>query len=101
MIENKGVAVLSGTEMATELVRAEKPDVVVIVTGAFPALPEAEGLGAALTSSFAATIDDGLQRRALPQGVVVVYGAGEGIELARDLAQQGLAARSVATVQDH
>jgi pyruvate/2-oxoglutarate dehydrogenase complex dihydrolipoamide dehydrogenase (E3) component len=76
-------------EVTAQLVLAERPDVLVVATGARPALPQAEGLEAALESGFALTIDDVLQGSALPDGPVVVWGAGEGIELALDLAQQG------------
>ena len=89
MIEKQGVKVRLGVEVTRELVLTEKPDVVVIATGARPALPEAEGLGAALESGFALTIDQVLQGAVLPDGPVVIWGAGEGIELALDLAQQG------------
>lgn len=89
MMEKQGIAVRLGTEVTRELVLAEMPDVVVIATGAQPALPAAEGLEAALASGFALTIDDVLQGAAVPDGPVAVWGAGEGIELALDLAQQG------------
>jgi len=89
MMEKQGIAVRLGTEVTRELVLAEQPDVVVIATGASPALPEVEGLAAAIDSGFAMTIDAVLQGAALPDGPVVVWGASEGIELALDLAQQG------------
>ena len=72
---------------------AEKPDVVVIATGARPAMPQADGLAAALESGFALTIDDVLQGASLPDGPIVIWGAGEGIELALDLARQGRTVR--------
>jgi pyruvate/2-oxoglutarate dehydrogenase complex dihydrolipoamide dehydrogenase (E3) component len=75
--------------VTADLVLAEKPDVVVVATGARPALPEVDGLAAALESGFALTLDDVLQGAALPDGPVAIWGAGEGIELALDLAQQG------------
>jgi 2,4-dienoyl-CoA reductase-like NADH-dependent reductase (Old Yellow Enzyme family)/thioredoxin reductase len=89
MIAKEGVDVRLGQEVTRELVLAEKPDVVVVATGARADLPEVDGLGAALASGFAMTIDDVLQGRELPDGPVVIWGAGEGIELALDLAQQG------------
>ncbi len=89
MIEKEGIAVRLGVEVTAELVLAERPDVVVVATGALPALPEVEGLGAAFESGFALTIDQVLQGAALPDGPLVIWGAGEGIELALDLAQQG------------
>ena len=93
MIEKEGVEVRLGVEVTAGLVLAEKPDVVVIATGARPALPEVDGLGAALDSGFALTIDEVLQGAALPDGPIAIWGAGEGIELALDLAQQGRAVR--------
>ncbi len=89
MIEKEGVEVRLGVEVTRELVLAERPDIVVVATGARPALPEAEGLDAALKSGFALTLDDVLQGAALPEGPIAIWGAGEGIELALDLAQQG------------
>ena len=89
MIEKDGVEVRLGVDVTAEIVLAERPDVVVVATGARPRLPEVAGLGDALTSGFAVTIDDVLQGKALADGLTVVWGAGEGIELALDLAQQG------------
>ena len=89
MIEKDGVEVRLGVDVTAEMVLAERPDVVVVATGARPRLPEVAGLGDALTSGFAVTIDDVLQGKALADGLTVVWGAGEGIELALDLAQQG------------
>jgi len=89
MIEKEGVAVRLGVEVTADLVLAERPDVVVVATGARAALPEVAGLSAALESGFALTLDQVLQGAALPDGEVVIWGAGEGIELALDLAQQG------------
>ena len=89
MIEKEGVAVRLGVEVTAELVLAERPDMVVIATGARAALPDVAGLSAALESGFALTIDQVLQGAALPEGEIAIWGAGEGIELALDLAQQG------------
>ena len=95
MIAKHGVNVRLGVAVTPELVKAEKPDLVVVATGGKPALPPAygpavEGLEAALASGFARTIDDVLRAKGgLPDGPVVVYGATYGVELALDLAQQG------------
>lgn len=89
MIEKEGVAVRLGVDVTAELVLAERPDVVVIATGARAALPDVAGLTAALESGFALTIDQVLQGSPLPEGPIAIWGAGEGIELALDLAQQG------------
>ena len=93
MIEKHGVAVHFGVEVTADMVLAEKPDVVVVATGARAALPEVSGLSAALDSGFAQTIDQVLQGHALPDGPVAIWGAGEGLELALDLAQQGRSVR--------
>ena len=77
------------------MILADKPDVVVTATGAKPALPDVSGLDAALASGFARTIDRVLGQASdpLPEGNLVVWGAGEGIELALDLVQSGLQVR--------
>ena len=93
MIDKDGVAVRFGVEVTADMVGAERPDVVVVATGARPALPEVEGFGAAMDSGFALTLDDVLQGHVLPEGPVAIWGAGEGIELALDLAQQGRTVR--------
>ncbi|WP_298290043.1 FAD-dependent oxidoreductase [Novosphingobium sp.] len=94
MIARKGIKVRLGEEVTPELVRHERPDIVVVATGGKPALPQVDGLAAALENGFARTIDDVLRAKGdLPDGPVVVYGAGYGIELALDLAQQGRAVR--------
>ena len=93
MIARRGVKVRLGEEVTADLVRHERPDLVVVATGGRPVLPDAEGLGEALDSGFALTLDDVLRGAALPEGPVVVYGASYGVELALDLAQQGRTVR--------
>ena len=87
MMEKWGVDVRFGVEATAELVRAEKPDLVVIATGARAVLPEVPGLAAARQSGFVLTIDEALARS--PQKKVgksvIVCGAGEGGELALNL----------------
>jgi 2,4-dienoyl-CoA reductase-like NADH-dependent reductase (Old Yellow Enzyme family)/thioredoxin reductase len=91
MVAKLGVDVRLNQALTAETILAERPDVVVVATGAKPALPQVEGLDAALASGFARTIDsvlrDGVET--LPDGPLVVWGAAEGIELALDLAQAG------------
>lgn len=91
MVAKLGIPVRLGTELTRELALAERPDVVVAATGARPALPPVAGLDAALAGGFARTIDRVLREgpETLPEGPVVVWGAGEGIELALDLARAG------------
>lgn len=70
---------------------AERPDVVVIATGARAKMPLVPGLEEARQSGFVRTIDELLVRDkpADPGRSVVVWGAGEGLELALELARQG------------
>jgi 2,4-dienoyl-CoA reductase-like NADH-dependent reductase (Old Yellow Enzyme family)/thioredoxin reductase len=91
MVAKLGVEVRLGEALTVETILAEKPDIVVIATGARPNVPAVEGLDAALASDFARTIDDVLRSgsEALPEGPLVVWGAGEGVELALDLARAG------------
>ena len=90
MIARRGVKVRLGELVTPELVKFERPDLVVVATGGKPALPVADGLDAAIERGFARTIDDVLRAGGdVPEGPVVVYGASYGVELALDLAQQG------------
>ncbi|MEJ5975851.1 FAD-dependent oxidoreductase [Novosphingobium sp. PS1R-30] len=91
MIAKRGVDVRLGEKLTVERVLAEKPDVVVVATGARAALPEVSGLGSALDSGFARTIDRVLSEGidTLQDGPIVVWGGAEGIELALDLARSG------------
>jgi len=95
MVAKLGIDVRLNVDVTCELILAEKPDVVVIATGAVPALPDVPGLSAALRSGFASTIDRVLSEGfdTVPDGPVVVWGAGEGIELALDLARAGRSVR--------
>ncbi len=95
MVAKAGIQVRLNTELTRDIIVADKPDVVVVATGAKPALPQVTGLVAALASGFARTIDTllsgGLDQ--LAAGPVVVWGASEGVELALDLARSGRTVR--------
>ena len=95
MIAQEKIDVRLGQELTAEIILAAKPDIVVIATGARPNLPTAPGLAEALESGAAMTIDDVLKggHGVLPPGPIVVWGAGEGIELALDLKRAGHAVR--------
>ena len=95
MVAKAGIDVRLNTELTREMILADKPDVVVVATGAKPAMPQVAGLDAALASGFARSIDAALSggMDQLAQGPVVVWGAGEGVELALDLARSGRAVR--------
>jgi 2,4-dienoyl-CoA reductase-like NADH-dependent reductase (Old Yellow Enzyme family)/thioredoxin reductase len=90
MVDKEGIKVRLREEVTPDRVLEEQPDLVVVATGARPAVSDINGLQAAMDTGFALLIDDLLEeRRELPDGPVVVWGASEGVELALDLAQQG------------
>jgi pyruvate/2-oxoglutarate dehydrogenase complex dihydrolipoamide dehydrogenase (E3) component len=91
MMAKRGVEVRFGVEATAEIIAAEKPDVVVIATGAEPVVPEVKGLAVARAEGFALTIDQVLNRSApvKPGRSVIIWGAGEGAELAIDLKRGG------------
>jgi len=91
MVAKHGIEVRLGEELTEATILAGKPDIVVVATGAKPALPDVHGLPETLESGFARTIDRMLREGtdSLPDGPVVVWGASEGIELALDLARDG------------
>ncbi len=95
MVAKAGIAVRLNEVLTRETVLAEKPDVVVVATGAQPAMPSVPGLNEAIAAGFACTIDTALSKGldTLPAGPLVVWGAGEGIELALDLVQSGRSIR--------
>lgn len=91
MIEKSRVDVRLGTEADAAAILAERPDVVVIATGAEPVPVEVDGLDAARARGAALRIDEAM-RRDDPPAIgkrVIVYGAGEGAELALDLKLRG------------
>jgi 2,4-dienoyl-CoA reductase-like NADH-dependent reductase (Old Yellow Enzyme family)/thioredoxin reductase len=87
MMEKWDVETRLGVEASAKDVLAEKPDVIVIATGAKPIIPAIEGFDAAQESGFAVTIDQLLDRNdpKTPGKSVVIWGAGEGAELAINL----------------
>ena len=91
MMEKFGVKVRTGVEATAEMVLAEKPDVVVIATGAEAHLPAIDGLEAARKGGFALTIDEVIARDGAksPGKSVIIWGAGEGAELAIELKRAG------------
>ena len=97
LIEKTGVTPRLNVDVTPDLIAAENPDIVVIATGAKPILPKATGLDAAMASGFAATIDRVMARdNAKETGqTVIIYGAGEGGELAVDLKRRGKTVRLI------
>lgn len=90
-----GVDCRTGQAATPDLIRAEQPDVVVIATGAKARLPEISGLKAAREAKFALTMDEVMRRKdpIYPGQNIIIYGAGEGMELALNLARQGRSVR--------
>lgn len=95
MVAKAGITVRLNEELTQDIILDDRPDVVVVATGAKPAVPAVRGLDDALASGFALTIDKALSGGLdqIPEGPVVVWGASEGIELALDLARSGHAVR--------
>ncbi|CAN5300132.1 FAD-dependent oxidoreductase [soil metagenome] len=91
MMQKWAVEARLGIEATADIVLAEKPDVVLIATGAAPALPDVEGLTAGLASGRVLTIDAAMARDPVATigKTVLVWGAGEGAELAIDLKRGG------------
>lgn len=91
MIEKSRVDVRLGVEADAAAILAEQPDVVVIATGAEPVPIMVEGLDAARARGAALRIDEAMRRDDPPVigKRVIVYGAGEGAELALDLKLRG------------
>lgn len=86
-----------GAEATPGGILAEGPDVVVIATGARAKLPDVEGMAEGRRTGFVLTIDEVLARESAadPGPRPVVWGAGEGIELALELARQGRQVRLI------
>lgn len=97
MIAKEQVPCRLNCEATVELILRERPDRVVIATGARLAVPEAAGLPEALRSGFAATLDRAMSRDSVfdPGRNPVVYGAGLGGELAIDYAMRGFGVRLI------
>ncbi|WP_169570585.1 FAD-dependent oxidoreductase [Nocardioides insulae] len=91
MIAKSGVDLRLGTTADTDTVLAEKPDVVVVATGARPVELSVPGLAQARATGFAVSIDEAMRHTDPPRigGRVLVYGAGEGAELALDYQRRG------------
>jgi 2,4-dienoyl-CoA reductase-like NADH-dependent reductase (Old Yellow Enzyme family)/thioredoxin reductase len=89
------VPVRLGVDATAETILAERPDVVVIATGARAVLPDVAGIDAARRAGRALTVDEVLARTrpAILGRRVVVWGAGEGAELAVNLRLGGLDVR--------
>jgi len=89
------VPVRFGVDATVEGILAERPDVVVIATGARALVPDVPGLDVARREGRVFTIDEVLARRnpAVLGSSVAIWGAGEGAELAVNLKLGGHAVR--------
>lgn len=86
MLPKSGVELRTGLEVTTELVAQEKPDLVVVATGAAPFKPPIE----AVEASHVVQAWDVLQGKAQTGADVVVVGGGSvGLETALSLASKG------------
>jgi len=99
MIAKSRVDVRLGIEAGVEGILAERPDVVVIATGARPVGLAVPGLDEARAKGAAMRIDEAMRREDAPSigKRVVVYGAAEGAELAVDLKIRGHDVRLIET----
>jgi pyruvate/2-oxoglutarate dehydrogenase complex dihydrolipoamide dehydrogenase (E3) component len=86
-----------GCEATPEVILAEKPDVVVIATGAKARIPDVPGIEEGRRNGFVLTIDEVMARDnpADPGTNPVIWGAGEGLELALELGRQGRKVRLI------
>ena len=77
--------------ISLEDIEALDPDVTVVATGSSPIIPEVEGLAAAQKKGVALTLDRAMARNnaAVFGKRVVIWGAGEALELAANLALGG------------
>ncbi len=87
MMEKWGVKVRLGVEATEQIILAEKPDVIVIATGATSVLPVVPGLDVARRAGRVLTIDEAMAREPAVQigQSVVIWGAAVGAELAIDM----------------
>jgi 2,4-dienoyl-CoA reductase-like NADH-dependent reductase (Old Yellow Enzyme family)/thioredoxin reductase len=91
MMARLGIEVRTGIDAGVEAIVAEKPDVVVIATGARAIIPDVIGVAQGRRTGRVLTMDEVMDREAPrdPGSEVVVYGAGAGAELALDLRRRG------------
>ena len=90
-----------GQEATLDAILAEAPDVVVLATGARAIIPDVPGMADGRRRGFVRIMDEVMAREnpADPGQNVVVWGAGEGIELTLELARQGRKVRLIESAQ--
>jgi len=85
-MQKAGVEIKLNTEVGVKMVEAERPDVVILATGAVPIIPDIPGICGANV----ATAEEVLTgRREVGKEVIIVGGGMVGCETAEFLAQQG------------
>jgi 2,4-dienoyl-CoA reductase-like NADH-dependent reductase (Old Yellow Enzyme family)/thioredoxin reductase len=96
-MELLGVDCRLNTAATVDSILAERPDVVVVATGSRAKLPPVPGLEAGRASGHVLLMDEVMARDNPrdPGQQVVVWGAGEGMELALELARQGRSVRLI------
>ena len=96
-VKKLGVDCRLGVTATSEMILAEKPDVLVIATGARARLPAIDGLEAGRKRGFVLTMDQVMAREnaADPGASPLIWGAGEGFELALELVRQGRKVRLI------
>ena len=87
-IKTLGVTLETGKEFTVEMLEPQKPDAVIVATGALPELPDWKGI----KESNALCVDEVLSEGAqIGQKVLVVGGGGSGAEIADFLSDRGKA----------
>jgi len=84
-LEKQGVEVRKGTEATAEMIRAMKPDAVIVATGSSVTVPKVPGAD----SPRVFTMDDYLTGRAALGRTVAVLGGGYGAEISVSIARGG------------
>lgn len=80
-----------GKKVTMADVEAFDPDIILLATGSDPVVPDVSGIEAARAKGSVLSLDQAMARNSPPEigKEVIVYGAGEGCELALDLALGG------------
>ena len=96
-VEALGVTIEMGKAFSPDMLDPEKPDAVVVATGALPQLPDWQGI----EESGALSVDDALSGEAdIGDKVLVVGGGGTGAEIADYLSEAGKTVTLVEMLED-
>jgi len=85
-VEKAGLRIHLNTEVTPELVKREKPDVIILSTGATPILPNVPGIDRPIVVGLSEVLNGDPPRR---RKAVVVGGGATGCEVAHHLAEHG------------